>query len=230
MADRDFERNFWRRVKQDTTVNDVMHRIPTRTHRRIVHMLDLVSDPNIAKRLRIASVGINGQILKSFVQPSPSLKELRGLARRLQTISRDIESIFGSETIPFKRAEFLELAQECRLRARDLQYIDMARQMTDVTVKLPRRMPFRAFWSHFPTAMLCHELDVPQSVSFTEVQKIVDCSYLVRGRKVRPQRSVEREYKVFVHLRSRDPLKSHLWPHIVERFLDICAAIKPATK
>lgn len=230
MADKSFQNNFWRRARQEVAIGDVMYKIPTKSHGRVVRLLELVSDPNVAKRLRRSSKEMNAQIVQSLLQPGPSRKELRGLARRLQTISKDVERVFETNRIQFKKTTFLNFAKECRSRSRDLKYIDRARQMTDVPIKAPRKMSYKGFWKHLPMAMLCWELDVPRSVSFADIEAIVSCAYTIQGHRALPHRSIEREYKGFLELKPSDPLKAALWRHFVQNFLDLCAAIRSATK
>jgi len=209
-----------------------MNRIPSEKYGRVVRLLALLSDPLIEKRLKRGAKEIHA-VLRTLLWSGPSRKELKGLARRLRTIGCDLDRTFAGEgefSLSPKTNLFLNLAEECRSRASDLKYIGMARTMNSSPSKALRRLTYKAFWKHVPSAMLCRELEAPRGVSFREIEELLCCAYSVRGRVwERPARSIEREYKAFLELESSNSLKSKL-ATLLPKFLDTQLAIVPATK
>lgn len=194
-----------------------MNELPREKHNLAVRLFWTVSDPQIEKRLKFVAKGTNPQSLRPVLGIRSSRKELRNLARRLQTIGRDLDRFRGAS----------KLAEDCRSRAK---YINMALAMSPISTKLPRTMTYKAFWKHLPLAMLCQALDVPRAISFVEIEELLRCAYSAHGRNVPiPQRRVEREYKGFMQLlqnlarKSSDPL-------LLQGFVDACLAIALATK
>ena len=231
MVTKNFKNELWRQLHNARAARDVMHKIPTKRHSRIVWLLEIVTDPYIMKRLKKSGEEINANILPSIFRPSPSRKELRGLQRRLLTLSKDLKRVFGEGGDLFKRDLFLKLAEHCHSRATELRYVIMAGQINAVA-KTPPKMTYKAFWRHLPIAMLCRELNAPQSVSFADVEKLLHCAYLARGvNRGRPPRSVEREYKHLLLFRSSNPLYSAAWPQVIQNVLDTSLRlVLPTTK
>ena len=225
-----FKSEFWRQVRANRAAWDVMNKIPGTKQNRVVELLGILSHPRVDGEMKEAGKEVNALLLQALFRPGPSRKEVRNLVRKLETLGGELSRVFGTGRVSFKRELFLEFAGDCRARARDLKYIDLARRMNPATTKPPRTLTYKAFWKHLPIAMLCRELEAPRSVSFGAIEELLGCAYSVRGRKGRPSRSVEREYKGFLRLKFSNQLKSMVWPHLVQSFLDECLAITSATK
>jgi hypothetical protein len=225
-----FKGEFWRRVKTNRVAWDVMHRVPGEKHNRVVRLLGVASDPGIDEQMREVGNEICARLVHPLFRPAFSRKELRNMARRLRGVGKDVDRMFGIAGVSVNRDLFLQFAEDCRARAKALSYLDMARQMDFASNKPLRTLTSKAFWRHLPLAMLCRELEVPRSVSHGEIEELLSCAYSARGRKRRPPRSVEREYKAFLRLKPNNPLKSAVWAHLVQRLLDKCLPIIPSTK
>ena len=236
---KNFQSEFWSRLshpktKGDLAARDVMGKVErvfsSRKHRLVVILLDAISDPRTQKHLKQEGAVINAKLLQCFFPSPPQGElpprgELRKLARKLLTISRELEA-FGAKGVSPKRDFFLKLAEDCRSGVKFLKYFDMARAM-DPTPKSPRGLTYKAFWKHLPIAKLCRELEAPWAVSFEEIETLLRCAYSVRGLPFpRPARSIEREYSGFRKLKSSDPLKSAAWPKVLDRFLLVTLATK----
>lgn len=185
-----FASKFWRQVKQDRSVSDVMNKIGTARQDRVVRLLEVISEPGFEKKFRW-----NVQLNRAKAPPTHR-KELRRLARRLRTIARDLEQEWGAHGNAYKREQFIKLSADCSLRAKDLKYLDWAYQ-----IEPPRRykMPtYKSFWKHLPLAILGHEFEA-SNIDWAQGEALLRCAYSLRGsRWSRPKRSVEREYKRFM--------------------------------
>jgi hypothetical protein len=215
-----FKSEFWQRVKANSTAWDVMNKIPGKKHNRVVGLLEVLSHPSVDEQMKEAGKEINALFLQSLFRLGPSRKELRNLARKLRTLALQVDRMLSTDRVSFKRELFLEFAENCRARARDLKYIDMARRMNPAPRKPRRTLTYKAFWKHLPIAMLCRELEAPWAVSFTEIEKLLRCAYSVRNLPfTRPARSVEREYNGFRKLKSSNPVNSAAWPKLIDKLL-----------
>ena len=225
-----FESQFWRCIKNSKTKGDsaarhVLDKIERvfsgRKQRLVVSLLGAISDPSTEKRWKHTSGKISAELTRHLLRPGPSRKELKNLSRRLRTIERDLNQMFGTEEVwSSKKSLFLKLAEDCGSRAKDLKYTIAARALDPTPLKVPRVFTYKAFWKHVPIAKLCRELEVPWAISFGETETLLRCAYSVRKRPwSRPARSIEREYKGFRKLKSNNPIHSAAWPKVLDRFL-----------
>jgi hypothetical protein len=193
-----FKSQFWRQVKgygdkataaEDAAAHQIIEKIQrdplhSRSIDRVVHLLGAVTDPEIDGRIKKMAP----KMISHFV---PSQKAITGLAGRMRTLGKDLEKNFLMPGLhrPETR-HFLEFAKECGAHADQL-----------VTIRLSpftKLFTYKAFWKRIPAVMLCKELDVPQFLSFRDIEKLVRCADRARGRKhPRSSRSIETQYKGF---------------------------------
>lgn len=216
---KNFQNEFWRRVKVDLRARDVMEKIPSNKRDRIVRLLEAISDPQIEMRLKLLAKQANDLPFQQLFQQDPSRKETGNLVRRLRTIARDMDRILGPS----------RLAEDCRLRAGRIR---LALAMDDGLPKAPSVLTYKAFWKHVPIAMLCGELGAPQYVSFDEVQELLRCACSVDEGKLPGPRSIEREYKKFLLLypKFRNSLNSVARSHFTRELIDTLREILLSTK
>ena len=153
-----FESKFWRQVKKGGSVSDVMHKIGTAEQHQVVRFLEVISDPAFEKKYKKETKWVSAQLNREIQSKNVrSLKQLHGLARRLQTIARDLEQTFGPQGSSCHREELLKLSADCRLRAKEMTYLDWAYKMEPL--RRPKAPTYRSFWKHLSFASLCLGLE-----------------------------------------------------------------------
>jgi len=210
-----FQSEFWRQVNNDGTALRIMHKIPTEKHRRVVYLLETISDPH-AERLAKG-------LAKTFAGIGPSRRVWVDLARKMRTVATDIDRLVG----PDSGSKLPKLAEDCRSHA---GYIKMALAMGSdpAETEALHQMTYRAFWKHLPMALLCCYLDAPTRMSFPQIEALISCAYRARGGDwKRPARRIEREYKGFRASVAANPGVSAVWSLIGRAFL---TPFRPSTK
>ena len=138
------------------------------------------------------------------------------------TIGKDLEQIAKLPGFILGSNGVLEFAKQCNAHARYLVILRPAH--------FARHLSYKSLWKCVPAAMLCRELVDSKLLSFTEVEDLVQCADTVRGRtRVRPKRSVERQYKGLMKCKARDasPLLCAAWPIWLQGLLDVLLRTVP---
>lgn len=213
--EKSFKSQFWRHIKNDMAARDVMDKVPSSSHNRVVRLLEAVSDPACDGRLRRFAPKLIDELV-------PSNKKLTGLADRLRTIGNALEKTAKMPGFILGSDRLLEFAKECSTRAGELSILKPS--------YFTRYLSYKSFWKCVPAAMLCRELVDSKLLSFGEVEKLVRCADNPRGRtRDRPKRSIERQYKRFMKYTGRgaSPLLSAAWPVYLQELLDLMLKMAP---
>jgi hypothetical protein len=180
-----FASQFEKMLMKEREAADLVRDVVTRGVRRteLIFVLHWATSPNVDRSF--------SKSYEKLKRRLPSRKKISALAARMQHLACEMEEVFGNPlyTPLSKSQQLIEIARLLRTEAVNVR-------------KLPRprikHLSNKSLWRHIPLALLCRLLDVPETCSYAEAEKLLWYAALARGIEQKAvDRGLEREVRRF---------------------------------
>jgi hypothetical protein len=136
---------------------------------RLMRLLQAVADPGIGNRIRRSTA--MGLVQNDPTEPVmyllPPSALVATVARDLRRLSRQLNSVW-SRSLLFSHPNAIDAARLAQSMDRQAAVLE-----TVPWKRLNKAMGYKAFWKHFPLAMLCAILKVPEQCSYNELGQLI---------------------------------------------------------